>query len=786
MSMGQAKAMNTEWDPRQRGQVKVDALRGAIPNPSSRIQVYHLLGLLLTKTLVASSAWLTRQWLLVPQFDLETFQLQMHDMLGSDSLISSQATKAATRLAVHSPASVWAVATMASSLAAVILILVFRIWNWKIVLNAQILRDLAVLAAMQFAQLILWLVALRHLGATNVLIFTQFCEVWVRDLRVGWSNKSSGSTPVLFALGLTFMVAAISGSAVSIRHPFGDVLDESAMQALHITSRLQDSIAIYDLCKGYLALVVYAMLSVESSRAALVASRKTGGRRRAIILAIVLVASIMLPCSCIGAVLGYNMLPAPLVPGRKLTPQDAFEISHLVAYWVLAVSLLICDTLVSLTLDSYVHLYSHAAHAWPMAVIAAFAIGFGVFSINVGWSQLIAALCVGFALHMVLKRSPLYLTSWYRSRAFDATLEEQRMAMQVDGADTTPVSEAMRLGYRAAVQLRWMIKAILAKNDSRRIFLFLCLNLAFMGVQMLWGVWTNSLGLISDAIHMFFDCAAIFMGLIASVMAAWKTDDQFHFGYKRVETLSGFANGIFLVLISVFILFEAVQRIIEPPVMNNMTQLLIVSSLGLLVNLFGMFAMGHHHHGHSHGHDHGHSCSHGDDHSHHHHDHGHSHNMLGLYLHVMADTLGSVGVIISTLLIYYFHWTGFDPIASLLIGLMILGSVVPLVIDCGRILCLDLTSTDTGAIEHALSILTELPGVADFSAVRFWPLDGGSLVGSIHIQAKSDTHGEQDAIHHTTAVLDVSTLALQVEKLLKNAVPGLESITVQVDRAEST
>ena len=97
----------------------------------------------------------------------------------------------------------------------------------------------------------------------------------------------------------------------------------------------------------------------------------------------------------------------------------------------------------------------------------------------------------------------------------------------------------------------------------------------------------------------------------------------------------------------------------------------------------------------------------------------------------MADTLGSVGVIISTILIYYFHWTGFDPIASLLIGLMILGSVVPLVIDCGRILCLDLTSTDTGAIEHALSRLTELPGVVGFSAVRFWPLDGGSLVGSI-------------------------------------------------------
>ncbi|CAD6980019.1 unnamed protein product, partial [Tilletia controversa] len=64
--------------------------------------------------------------------------------------------------------------------------------------------------------------------------------------------------------------------------------------------------------------------------------------------------------------------------------------------------------------------------------------------------------------------------------------------------------------------------------------------------------------------------------------------------------------------------------------------------------------------------------------------------MMGVYLHVMADTLGSVGVIISTLLIEYYGWTGFDPIASLFIAVMIVGSVIPLVLDAGRILVLDL------------------------------------------------------------------------------------------------
>lgn len=119
------------------------------------------------------------------------------------------------------------------------------------------------------------------------------------------------------------------------------------------------------------------------------------------------------------------------------------------------------------------------------------------------------------------------------------------------------------------------------------------LNMAYMLVQMLYGVWTNSLGLISDglsyflfllydislmfaqAIHMAFDCMAIGVGLFASVMATWEPNERFTYGYAvhnlvevrliahsygRIETLSGFANGIFLILISIFIVFEAIQR----------------------------------------------------------------------------------------------------------------------------------------------------------------------------------------------------------------------------------
>ncbi|KAJ2919525.1 hypothetical protein MD484_g914, partial [Candolleomyces efflorescens] len=148
-------------------------------------------------------------------------------------------------------------------------------------------------------------------------------------------------------------------------------------------------------------------------------------------------------------------------------------------------------------------------------------------------------------------------------------------------------TEALAVAPRAPTSrlMKTYLKAILSNPESRKIFYFLMLNLAYMLVQMLYGVWTNSLGLISDAIHMAFDCMAIGVGLLASVMATWEPNERFTYGYGRIETLSGFANGIFLILISIFIVFEAIQRILDPPEMST-NQLLLVSSVGLGVNLF--------------------------------------------------------------------------------------------------------------------------------------------------------------------------------------------------------
>ena len=92
---------------------------------------------------------------------------------------------------------------------------------------------------------------------------------------------------------------------------------------------------------------------------------------------------------------------------------------------------------------------------------------------------------------------------------------------------------------------------------------------------MMYGVWTNSLGLISDAFHMLFDCTALLVGLYAAIMAQWKPTKLYSFGFGQVEILSGFVNGLFLVVIAGFVLTAALGRLVDPPNIN--TEKLLVS-----------------------------------------------------------------------------------------------------------------------------------------------------------------------------------------------------------------
>ncbi|KAI4221495.1 MAG: hypothetical protein L6R36_006867 [Xanthoria steineri] len=255
-------------------------------------------------------------------------------------------------------------------------------------------------------------------------------------------------------------------------------------------------------------------------------------------------------------------------------------------------------------------------------------------------------------------------------------------------------------------QHRPLLHSILIEKDSRRIFYFMCLNFSFMLVQLFYGFATSSLGLLSDSIHMFFDCLALVVGLCAAVMSKWPPTPRFPYGYGKVDTLAGFANGIFLMLISIEIVYEAIERLVEGSEMQRIGELLTVSTLGLIVNLVGVTAHG-------------------------------NENMHGIYLHILADTLGSAAVVVSTVLIHFYGWSGFDPLASCLIAILIFASAIPLVKSSAKTLLLTVPEDTEFDLREALAGVSALRGVVGYAAPKFWLAEGNErkVLGVIHITA---------------------------------------------------
>lgn len=362
--------------------------------------------------------------------------------------------------------------------------------------------------------------------------------------------------------------------------------------------------------------------------------------------------------------------------------------------------------------------------------------------------------------------------------------------------------------------LSW-IRSIFEDKASRNIFCFLVLNLFFAFLELFYGIWTNSLGLISDSFHMFFDCTALLTGLIATVISRWGKNERYSYGYVRAEIMAGFMNALFLMFVAFFIFSEAVERAFHPPHVEH-ERLFVISILGFLVNLIGIFVFGHGHgddgHGHSHaGSSHGHShgfgggSSHGhshssevrkllqnefeqddfhndfhtkkkSDHGHSHGNHGHSHEnniqvsskqiLNGVFLHILADTLGSVGVIISSLLIKYFGWMMADPLCSMLISILISLSIWPLLMDTLSVLM----QRTPKEIEYELPIayqrISQLDGVYSVQDPHFWTLCSKNFIGNLRIlvSPQADASSILSQTHAIFTQLGVKQLYVQIER----------------------
>lgn len=294
---------------------------------------------------------------------------------------------------------------------------------------------------------------------------------------------------------------------------------------------------------------------------------------------------------------------------------------------------------------------------------------------------------------------------------------------------------------------------------------------------------------------MFFDCTGLLAGLAASVITKWKPNDKFSYGYVRAEVIAGFVNSLFLLFIAFFIMSEAVERAIEPPEVKH-ERLFVVSILGFLVNLVGIYAFQHGHghshggggHGHSHGggggggHSHGGGGGHGHSHGGNDDGHGHSHNgsldvgdvhltggnsqiMRGVYLHILADTLGSVGVIISALLMQMFGWMRADPICSLFIAILIALSVLSLIKESAMVLMQRQPVAIERELPQCYQKVTGLAGVYSVQEPHFWTLCSDVYIGSIKLEVSKNVDPKY-VVAHTRMIFEAI---------------GIKQITVQLD-----
>lgn len=260
-----------------------------------------------------------------------------------------------------------------------------------------------------------------------------------------------------------------------------------------------------------------------------------------------------------------------------------------------------------------------------------------------------------------------------------------------------------------------LLLSLATNKETKSIFSFFLLNTAFMFVQLLYSFRSKSLGLLSDSLHMALDCVSLFLGLLAGVLSKRKETDTFPFSLKYLETVAGFTNGVLLIGIVVEIFIESIQRLFNPVTILATTELLVVSVLGLLVNVVGLFAF-------DHGHD---------------HDHDSNDNMRGIFLHILADTLGSVGVIISTLLTKAFGLQIFDPVASFLIATLILLSSIPLLKSTGASILLALDDKKHNLLKDTLNQIASTPGITGYTTPRFWP---ETPSGNSHSHSHSHSH----------------------------------------------
>ena len=279
--------------------------------------------------------------------------------------------------------------------------------------------------------------------------------------------------------------------------------------------------------------------------------------------------------------------------------------------------------------------------------------------------------------------------------------------------------------------------AAVTSDNERRIRLVFLMTVGYAGVQAVGGWFSGSLALIADAGHMVSDAAALLLALIAYRVARRAPDMARTYGFHRVRVLAAMANGASLLLLVVWIAWEAVARLRAPSEVLA-GPMLAVAAIGLVVNLVGAFVLWRGNQGDG--------------------------NLKGALLHVVGDLLGSVGAIAAAIGILLTGWTLLDPLLSVLVSVLVVRSAWSLLSESVLVL---LQAVPRGLdLQAAERDVQSLPGIAEVGHFHAWTLTDERTVATLHVTPAPGVDPltlpalvaarllERHAIAHTTVQVD--------------------------------
>jgi cobalt-zinc-cadmium efflux system protein len=275
-------------------------------------------------------------------------------------------------------------------------------------------------------------------------------------------------------------------------------------------------------------------------------------------------------------------------------------------------------------------------------------------------------------------------------------------------------------------------------NFNRIFVLAISLNFIFALIEALYALHASSMSLLADAGHNFGDVLGLIVAGISNWLLVRSPTERYSYGYKKMTILSALINALLLLVTSVLILSEAIDKLFHPTVINEKV-IIIVASLGVLINTSTalLFLKGS----------------------------KHDLNLKSAYWHLAADALIAVGVVITGIILYYTHWWLLDPTVSILIVLAILWGTWRLLQDSINLIL--------GAVPHTINqlavrqYLAQLPGVESVHDLHIWALSTRETALTAHLIMPSQILTDEDYTkinHHLIHEFKINHVTLQVER----------------------